>query len=360
MPLFERVGKRLVLNDAGRALLPQALAVLEQTRGIEQAFSAKAANMPVRLRVAASTTIGTYALPQVLARLARSHPLVRVDLQIANTQEVGEAVQALEVDLGLIEGSSHWQGLEVEPWLSDELVIVASPGDLLAQQARSKPLGVAALRKAAWLLREAGSGTREMVEHALLPHLHQLPAAATLGSSEAIARCVEQGLGISCLSRVLVEAQLQAGRWRSCPPPCRACGAISRWCSVRASGALRRWRLCRCLPCQCAAGISMKTAFGRAAHALVAMVLLVQQFLALGLLPLYCIDKPATSRAAPGQTSRRITMKTIDEMLHLDLLTHEQHLQISHWIDAADSPKRSCKCRRRYGRPWSAPARPWA
>ena len=208
--LFERVGKRLVLNDAGRALLPQALAVLEQARGIEQAFSAKAANMPVRLRVAASTTIGTYALPEVLARLAASHPLVRVDLQIANTQEVGEAVLAMEVDMGLIEGSSHWQGLEVEPWLRDELVIVASPRDPLALQAKSKPLGVAALRKAAWLLREPGSGTREMVEHALLPHLHQLPAAATLGSSEAIARCVEQGLGISCLSRVLVQSQLQA------------------------------------------------------------------------------------------------------------------------------------------------------
>jgi DNA-binding transcriptional LysR family regulator len=151
--------------------------VLEQARGIEQTFSARAANMPVRLRVAASTTIGTYALPEVLARLARSHPLVRVDLQIANTQEVGEAVLAMEVDMGLIEGSSHWQGLEVEPWLRDELVIVASPQDPLAEQARSKPLGVAALRKPAWLLREAGSGTREMVEHALLPHLHQLPAA---------------------------------------------------------------------------------------------------------------------------------------------------------------------------------------
>lgn len=207
--LFERVGKRLVLNDAGRALLPQALTMLEQARSIEQAFSARTANMPVRLRVAASTTIGTYALPEVLARLARTHPLVRVDLQIANTQEVGDAVLAMEVDMGLIEGSSHWQGLEVEPWLRDELVIVASPQDPLTEQARSKPLGVAALRKAAWLLREAGSGTREMVEHALLPHLHQLPAAATLGSSEAIARCVEQGLGISCLSRVLVQSQLQ-------------------------------------------------------------------------------------------------------------------------------------------------------
>ena len=208
--LFERVGKRLVLNDAGRALLPQALSMLEQARSIEATFSAQSTDMPVRLRVAASTTIGTYALPQVLARLAQSHPQVRVDLQIANTNEVGEAVQALEVDLGLIEGTSHWQGLEVEPWLRDELVIVASPQDPLVLQSRQKPLGVAALRKAAWLLREPGSGTREMVEHALLPHLHQLPAAATLGSSEAIARCVAQGLGISCLSRVLVQALVQS------------------------------------------------------------------------------------------------------------------------------------------------------
>jgi DNA-binding transcriptional LysR family regulator len=209
--LFERVGKRLALNDAGRTLLPQALGMLEQARSVEQAFSASAADLPVHLRVAASTTIGTYALPQVLARLARTHPKVRVDLQIANTREVGEAVQALEVDLGLIEGSSHWPGLEVEPWLRDELVMVASPRHALVAQAAHRPLGVAALRKAAWLLREPGSGTREMVEHALLPHLHQMPASSTMGSSEAIARCVAQGLGISCLSRVLVQAQLASG-----------------------------------------------------------------------------------------------------------------------------------------------------
>ncbi len=209
--LFERVGRRLALNDAGRALLPEALALLEQARGIEQAFSARAARMPVRLRVAASTTIGTYALPAVLAHLARSHPQLSVDLQIANTREVGEAVQSLEVDLGLIEGTSHWPGLEVEPWMRDELVIVASVADPLVQAAQQRPLGVAALRGARWLLREPGSGTREMVEHALLPHLRQLPAAATLGSSEAIARCVAQGLGISCLSRVLVQALVASG-----------------------------------------------------------------------------------------------------------------------------------------------------
>lgn len=209
--LFERVGRQLVLNDAGRALLPQALGLLEQARAIEQAFVVQGCGLPVRLRLAASTTIGSYVLPPVLAALARSHPQVAVELQIANTAEVAEAVLALEVDLALIEGASHWPGLEVQPWLRDELVIVSAPYDPLAKQAADQPLASEALRSARWLLREAGSGTREMVEHALLPHLHQLHAAATLGSSEAIARCVAQGLGISCLPRVLVQPLVAAG-----------------------------------------------------------------------------------------------------------------------------------------------------
>lgn len=207
--LFERAGRNLVLNDAGRALLPEALSLLEQAQSLQQAFSAHSAGLPVRLRLAASTTIGSYVLPAVLAGLARSHPQVSVDLQIGNSREVAEAVQAMEVDLGMIEGGSHWPGLELQPWLRDELVIVAGASDALALAA--SPASLADLRAARWLLREPGSGTREMVEHALLPRLQQLPAAATLGSSEAIARCVAQGLGISCLPRVLVQALVDSG-----------------------------------------------------------------------------------------------------------------------------------------------------
>lgn len=209
--VFERVGRNLVLNDAGRALLPQALSVLEQVRGMEQAFAGTGGGLPVRLCVAASTTVGSYVLPPVLALLARSHPHISVDVRIANKREVEHAVQALEVDVGLIEGSSHGVGLAVQPWIADELVVVAAPGDALVQAAQTKPVGVAMLRQARWLLREEGSGTREMVEYALLPRLHQLPAAAVLGSSEAIARCVAQGLGISCLPRVLVQSMLNDG-----------------------------------------------------------------------------------------------------------------------------------------------------
>lgn len=209
--LFERVGRNLLLNDAGRAALPQALSLLEQARSLEQAFGAGDSHLPVRLRVAASTTVGSYMLPPVLAMLARSHPHISVDVRIGNTRKVAQAVEAMEVDVGLIEGSSHGVGLQAQPWLRDELLIVAAPRDALVQAARSKPIGVAVLRQARWLLREEGSGTREMVEHALLPRLQQLPAAATLGSSEAIARCVAQGLGISCLPRVLVQAMLDDG-----------------------------------------------------------------------------------------------------------------------------------------------------
>ena len=210
--LFERVGRQLALNDAGRALWPQALGMMEQAKAVEQAFTGQGSGLPVQLRIAASTTIGNYVLPAVLGALSRSHPHIAVELQIANTAEVAAAVQALEVDMGLIEGNSHWPGLDVQPWLRDELVIIAAPEHPLARGAADKPVGLAALRSARWLLREAGSGTREMVEHALLPRLHQLSAAGTLGSSEAIARCVAQGLGISCLPRVLVQTLVDAGQ----------------------------------------------------------------------------------------------------------------------------------------------------
>lgn len=209
-PLFDRAGRNLVLNDSGRALLSRALSVLEEVHSMEHAF-AGGGGLPVRLRVAASTTVGSYVLPPVLAYLSKSHPHISVDVRIANTREVEQAVETLAVDVGLIEGSSHAAGLTVQPWVTDELVVVAAPSDALALASQEKPVGIVALRRARWLLREEGSGTREMVEYALLPRLHQLPVAAVLGSSEAIARCVAQGLGISCLPRVLVQSMLNDG-----------------------------------------------------------------------------------------------------------------------------------------------------
>jgi DNA-binding transcriptional LysR family regulator len=210
--LFDRVGKRLLLNDNGRALLPMALAVLDGAHSLEAAFLSNTQGMPVELHIFASTTIGNYILPSLLARFRERVPAARLELQIGNTLDVVTAVRDFETDLGFIEGPCHAKDIICLPWLEDELVIVASPLHPLAKTARRRRLKIRELAQAEWLLREAGSGTRETVEQALLPHLVNISASMTLGSSEAIKNSVAEGLGISCLSRSVVRTLLAAKR----------------------------------------------------------------------------------------------------------------------------------------------------
>ena len=209
---FDRVGKRLVLNDNGRALLPMTLAVLDGAQNLEAAFLSNTQALAVELRLFSSTTIGNYVLPALLARFREKVPAARLELQIGNTLDVVNAVRDFETDLGFIEGPSHAKDIIVMPWLEDELVIVASPSHPLAKAAKQRKLKVRQLAAAQWLLREVGSGTRETVEQALLPHLLNFPASMTLGSSEAIKNSVAEGLGVSCLSRSVVRDLVAANR----------------------------------------------------------------------------------------------------------------------------------------------------
>lgn len=216
-PLFDRIGKRLLLNDNGRALLPQARALLDGAQEIESQFglgSTQAATAPLitRLRVGASTTIGNYVLPALVASYLRAWPGASVDVVIGNTRDVADSVSRLAVDLGLIEGPCHEAELRVAPWLHDELVIVAAPTHGLAQHSAQARVPLKALRQARWLLREPGSGTREAVEHALLPHLHQLNGGMQPGSTEAIKQAAAEGVGLACLSLCAVQDLLTLGR----------------------------------------------------------------------------------------------------------------------------------------------------
>jgi DNA-binding transcriptional LysR family regulator len=211
-PLFDRVGKRLQLNDNGRALLPMALGVLDGARSLESAFLER--SLAPDLQLFASTTIGNYVLPDLLTRFERLTPGSRINLRIGNTQEVVTAVQEFGVDLGLIEGPCHAADVVLMPWLEDELVVVAAPFHPLARAARRKALNIAQLAKARWLLREPGSGTRVAVEQALLNHLPGLASVMTLGSSEAIKNAAAAGLGLSCLSSSVVQDLVSAKRLR--------------------------------------------------------------------------------------------------------------------------------------------------
>lgn len=214
--LFDRVGTRLVLNDTGRGLLPQARAVLDGAAGIERAFglgtAAGDAAAPSLLRVGASTTIGNYLLPTLVANWQRARPQAHVDVAIANTGAIAAAVARMELDVGLIEGPSHEPDVVAQAWREEELVIVCAPSHPLLGGDPSRRLGVAALRRAAWLLREPGSGTREAVEQALQPHLHQLDEGLHFGGTEAIKQAAVEGLGFTCLSLFAVQDLVALGR----------------------------------------------------------------------------------------------------------------------------------------------------
>lgn len=220
--LFDRVGKRLQLSEVGRRFLPQALRVLDGVAQLEQQFMATGSPQ-ASLTVAASSTIGNYVLPRLLATFEQAQPGVRVNASIGNTGSAVADVVAFAADIGLIEGPCHAPGLLVEPWLEDSLIVVAAPSHPLASLTQ---VSCEALRRARWLLREPGSGTREQVSQALLGHLHYLEDSLDLGSSEAIKHSVAAGLGISCLSRWVVEEQLASGalvQLRSNVPPLRRC-----------------------------------------------------------------------------------------------------------------------------------------
>ena len=213
--LFDRVGKRLVLNDNGRLLLPNALALIEGAIDLEQQFSTSQTGMVSQLRLGASTTIGNYILPGLLAGCRRIRqfgeceavPSMRVD--IANSSNIAEAVANYEIDAGFIEGHCHVPNLEVIPWIQDELLIVASPTHAIARKGR---VDLDTLQQAHWLMRESGSGTRETVEYELLRHLSHLNIGMEFGGAEAIKRATAEGLGISCLSRWAVADYLETGQ----------------------------------------------------------------------------------------------------------------------------------------------------
>lgn len=215
--LFDRVGKRLILNDNGRLLLPQAAQVVDAANTIEQQFLSPEMAQGGGIRIGASTTIGSYLLPALVAAYRQQYSALQVRVTIANTADIVAAVGNYEVDVGLIEGPCHAADMLVEPWLLDDLLIVCAPHHPIlegrsAQEQAEKKITVKALREAEWLLREPGSGTREAVEQALLPHLHHLHQNCEFGNSEAIKHATAAGLGLSCLSRAVVNDFLESGR----------------------------------------------------------------------------------------------------------------------------------------------------
>ena len=204
--LFDRVGKRLQLNEQGHQARAQAEALLEKARQLEKTLSGR--TMAGKMKVGATLSIGNYLAVSIVARLMRKEPETRISLEVANTSAIAEKVLNYDLDVGLIEGELQHHDLNVMPWCDDELVVFCAPGHPLEHRVS---LADSDLLLADWILREPGSGTRQAFDRAMHGLLPNLNVVLELQHTEAIKRAVESGLGVGCLSRITLEDAFRRG-----------------------------------------------------------------------------------------------------------------------------------------------------
>jgi DNA-binding transcriptional LysR family regulator len=206
--LLERLPRGSRLTDGGKLLAQyvQRMAVVEEetARAIEEFRGLKRG----RLAVGASTTIGAYLLPQVFGEFHRQHPDIELQLEIANTETIQNQLMEGSIEVGLTEGLMEAEHLDSEVFHEDELVAIAPRGHPLLKQKR---VTTRELCREPFILREAGSGTRAVVERALGKRGMKLKPVLSLASPEAIKRAVIAGVGVAIVSRLAIFCELQIG-----------------------------------------------------------------------------------------------------------------------------------------------------
>ena len=208
LALFDRVGRTPKLTDAGAGLLIRARELFGVERIAEEELAALRGLDRGILRVGASTTVATYFLPPLLARFHAQHPGVTLRVLSANTRAVARRLLEGRLDIALVEGPVHHERISAVPWREDELVVIAPAAHPLLRKRRLVP---ADLADETFILREPGSGTREVAESELARYNVHPTASMQLGSTEAIKQAVAAGLGLAVVSRASAADQLALG-----------------------------------------------------------------------------------------------------------------------------------------------------
>jgi DNA-binding transcriptional LysR family regulator len=208
LPLFEQVGKRVYLTEAGEelerysrsilAILDEASVVFDEMKGLERG----------RLRITVAST-ANYFVPQLLAAFCQRHPGVKVSLDVTNRERLLRALQDNETDLVIMGKPPESMDLVAETFMDNPLVAIAPPTHPLAGQ---KNIPLKRLQRETFLIREKGSGTRSATERFFVEHGLSLSSTMEMSSSEAIKQGVEAGLGLGLLSLHTLEMELTLKR----------------------------------------------------------------------------------------------------------------------------------------------------
>lgn len=211
LPLLERPGRgmrEIRLTDGGRALFEHARGIFALERAAIDEVVSRKGERRGRLVVGASTTIAAYWLAPCLASFLRDAPEIDLQVRVGNTALIERSLIDCEIDIGLVEGPVHDERIETIHWRDDPMCLVAEPNNPLVGKTRLSP---SLLRSQTWLMREKGSGTREVAERILDAHGIDPARTIEIWSNEGIARATAAGLGIALLPQCVVR-ELQAVR----------------------------------------------------------------------------------------------------------------------------------------------------
>lgn len=206
--LFERINRKITLTDAGKTFFEYSeklLKLIDEMNAVMNDFSSGDVG---RLLLGASSTVGIYVLPSFLGDFKEIYPKAEIALMIQNRQEAVEQCIAGELDFAFMQDPPRHPDLHSEFFMKDELVIVCSPkhrwagrDHLTMKTLISEPESI--------ILREEGSGTRDLIEYVLKRFGIERKVTMELSSSEGIKRAVEANLGVAVLSRAIIGNELK-------------------------------------------------------------------------------------------------------------------------------------------------------
>ncbi|WP_043932526.1 selenium metabolism-associated LysR family transcriptional regulator [Bacillus sp. EB01] len=207
--LFERTTKKVSLTPAGEILYIQVKKILTLMNETTNALEELKGIVHGDLKVGASLTIGEHILPFILADFSKLYPLVNIQFNIFNSDQIVDKLNNQEINLGFIESMLSYPVVKQKPFAEDELIVVASPDYYLVD---TETITIDQLLTFPFIIREKGSGTRQVMEDTLRKnHINpsKLKVVIELNHTEAIKSAVEAGLGISILSKSAVKKELE-------------------------------------------------------------------------------------------------------------------------------------------------------
>lgn len=207
LPLYEQIGKKIHLTDAGRELQAACRDILERLEQLDMAFSEMKGVKKGRLRLTVVTT-AKYFAPELLGLFCQQYPGIEVALKVTNREGALERISANEDDLYILGQPPEELDAESVPFLENPLVVAARQDHALVSK---KSIPLKRLAEEPFLVREAGSGTRLAFERLMKKHALKINVKMEIGNSEAIKHAVAAGLGLAVLSLHSVKLDTTSG-----------------------------------------------------------------------------------------------------------------------------------------------------